>query len=340
MALERTMAKAKADVIQAKAKLEAKKAEFARQEDKLIKTEEQIKKTKIHAPAEGLVIYATSAKRHGKRRTVEPLQEGQQVQERQELIYLPTSSSAMAQVGIHEASFDKVRIGLPAKITVDALPGETFMGRVAKIAPLPDAHAAWLNPDLTIYNTDIHLDGSNRSLRTGMSCKAEIIIKQYQDATYIPVQAVLRVNGEPTVYVVNDKTLEPRKVEIGFDNNTMVRIIRGLEPGEVVSLTPPLAAAAVEPAIEEIVIDTGPGTVSTKPAPDPSERVKVRESGEPRSPSKGNLISKKRKSKERMREILQSMSPEEREAYRNMPREERRKMREDLLSRHQEMGVD
>jgi len=65
MALERTTRKAKADVVQAEADLRAKDSEFKRQQDKLAKIEEQIEKAKIYAPADGLVIYATSAKGAG-----------------------------------------------------------------------------------------------------------------------------------------------------------------------------------------------------------------------------------------------------------------------------------
>ena len=57
----------------------------------------------------------------------------------------------------------------------------------------------WMNPDLKVYNTDVYLDANDSSLRTGMSCQAEIIIEQYDDVVYIPVQAVLRVGGETTV---------------------------------------------------------------------------------------------------------------------------------------------
>jgi len=332
MALERTVRKAKADVVQAKANMEAKKAEFARQKDKLKKIEEQIEKTKIYAPADGLVIYATSAKTGGRRRTVEPLQEGQEVRERQELIYLPTTSSAKAEVAIHETSLDKVRIGLSAKITVDALPGETFTGSVAKIAPLPDAHAAWLNPDLKVYNTDIYLDNGNSALRTGMSCKAEIIIEQYQDATYVPVQTVLRVGGEATVYVVYGKTLEPRKVEIGLDNNRMVRIIRG--------------AAAVEPAeySDDIKKDIIPEKIETKPTLETMDRgtsserrpeEKEARGGIPGSgvDSEGNRAPRKRtpEQEEKRKQFLQSLSPEERERFRNMSPEEKRRFHQDRM---------
>ena len=334
MALDRTIRKAKADVVQAEANLKAKKSELERQRYKLAKNEKEIEKTKIYAPADGLVIYATSAQRGGHRgRPREPLAEGAEVRERQDLIHLPTASGVNAEVGVHEASLDKVSIGLPVEVTVDALPGEIFTGRVASIAPLPDAGSAFMNPDLKIYDTVIYLDDNADSslLRTGMSCTAEIVVEEHRDAIYIPVQAVLRVGGRPTVYVAKSKTLEPRKVEIGLDNNRMVRIISGLEPGEVVSLAPPLASATVEaPTVEKLkIISESAGKakavqqdISGKGTKGPGS-TDIRDSGsEPRPgrPGGGELTPEQRR---KIRERFQSMSPEEREEWR-----QRRKARQ------------
>jgi len=258
MALERTIRKAKADVVQAKADLNAKEAEYNRQEDKLKKIEEQITKTKIIAPEDGQVIYASSARRGGYRRSTEPLDVGQEVYERQELIYLPTGTSSKVEVDIHEASLEKVQLGLPAVITVDALPGKKFFGTVEYIAPLPDAQSMWMNPDLKVYNAEIYLEGNDESLRTGMSCKAEIIVEQYEDALYIPVQAVIRVGAEPTVFVVKGDSYESRTVKIGLDNNQMVHILAGLDEGEKVLLTPPLKSAAVDSMAENTLSGQSP----------------------------------------------------------------------------------
>lgn len=247
MALERTRAKARANVVQAKAELLAREQEYNRQKDKLDKIDDQLSKARIYAPADGMVIYATSARRGGWRDNREPLNEGVEVFERQELIYLPTAASSKAEVDIHEASLEKVRVGLPAIITVDALPGKKFMGTVGRIAPLPDPQSMWMNPDLKVYNSDIFLEGDDPALRTGMSCKVEIIVAQYDEAIYIPIQAVIRVDGKPTVYVVRpDGTVEERVVEIGLDNNSMVRIVSGLGEGEIVWLAPPLKAATLQ----------------------------------------------------------------------------------------------
>jgi HlyD family secretion protein len=249
MTLERTERKASADVVQAEADLRAKELEYQRQQQKMKKFEDQLAKTIIKAPMDGMVIYATTAGSGGRRGPFdrrEPMDIGVEVTERQDLISLPTADSMKAQVDIHETSLEKVRVGLPAIITIDALAGKKFLGHVSTIAPLPDARSMWMNPDLKIYPTDIYLEDTNSALRTGMSCKAEIIIAQYEDVVYVPVQAVLQVGGKHVVYVVKNGSYTERQVEIGLDDNRMIRIISGLDEGEVILMTPPLKAATIE----------------------------------------------------------------------------------------------
>jgi hypothetical protein len=221
-------------------------------------------------------------------------------------------------VKVHETSLQKVKPGLPVVVTVDALPGKTFNGRVEKIAPLPDAQMVWMNPDLKVYNTEVYLEGEGDYLRTGMSCKAEIIIEKYDDVIYIPVQAVLRVGGEPTVYVLKGGEFEPRKVKIGLDNNRMIRIIEGLQVGEVVLLTPPLAPATVEQGAEKAVSETPAGEVGRKQKAQPTGGEGVKEPGtekveQERPKGEKELTAEQR---QKMREKFEKMSDEEKEEMR------------------------
>jgi len=324
MALERTSRKAKADVVQAEADLKAKESEFERQKDKLKKNEEQIAKTKIYAPADGLVIYATSAKTQGPRGGQEPMVEGREVHEQEELIYLPTAAAVKAVVKVHETSLQKVKPGLPVVVTVDALQGRTFTGRVEKIAPLPDAQMVWLNPDLKVYNTEVYLEGEGDYLRTGMSCKAEIIIEEYDDVIQIPVQAVLRIGGEQTVYVQSSGGFEPRKVKIGLDNNRMIRIIEGLKAGEIVLLTPPLGSATAE--------QQGPA----------DRAVSEKQESQAQSKKQERPGTEVKPTPEKMRDKFENMSEEEkakmRAKFENMSDEEKEKMRKQGEGRRQRQG--
>jgi HlyD family secretion protein len=343
MALDRAKLQANADIVQAEADLKAKESDLRQQQGQLTKTEQQLAKTKIFADRDGMVVYATSS-RSGSRMS-EPLQEGQAIRERQELIYLPSADSMMAEIQIHESSLDKVQIGQTVRVSVDALPGQRFTGRVARIAPLPDAQSAWLNPDLKVYPTQIHLEGNHPELRTGMNCQAEIIIAQYPDALYVPIQAVVRVGAAPTVYVREGRSFQPRPIEIGLDNNSMVHVLAGLEAGDEVLLTPPLAEKAQAEHAEEAeggqatpveaapggAGPTGPGFAPPAGGAPGGGATPGGTAGPGGAPGgDGGFGAMTPEQREEARRRFESMTPEEREALRrrmeNMTPEERESM--------------
>ena len=324
MALERTRRRATADVVQAKAQLRARESEFKQQTAKLEKLVEQIGKAKIMAPTEGLVVYATSAQ-FSWRGNVEPLAEGQEVRERQELIHLPTAETFMAEVKVHESSLKKISTELPVRITVDALPGRTFVGKVAKIAPLPDAQSMFMNPDLKVYGTEINIDGGGDVLRTGMTCEVEIRIAQYARAMYVPVQCVIRIGGQPTVFVKDGAEMVARPVDIGQDNNRMVHILGGLEPGEKVLLKPPLDAGTheAESTSEE---DAAAGPAAASHAADTAEQAPSGSAADAEPAREGPPRGRRNltpEQQQQMRERFEKMSPAERDAMRQRMRRQR-----------------
>ncbi|MBZ0257200.1 efflux RND transporter periplasmic adaptor subunit, partial [bacterium] len=337
MALERTKRQANASIVQASAELQAKLSEYERQKGKMAKLEDQIDKAKIYAPQEGLVVYATSV-RQRRFGNDEPLEEGRTVREREELIHLPTTASYIVEVKIHESSLEKIKIGLPVAITIDALPGKTYYGRVSVIAPLPDSQSFYSNPDLKVYNSQVLIDGDGADLRSGMSCQCEIIISQFEDTTYIPVQAVLSIGGQPTVFVMNGNEMEQRAVEIGPDNNRLIQIESGLEEGEKVVMTPPLAAAEVSNDEKNQKLIDIPEIQEITPAPTREDRRNNQEQqdgqgrrgerpdgaaaggppgagfGGPGGPEGGQRPSAEQM--EEMRKRFENMTPEQREEMR------------------------
>jgi len=243
-------------VVQAEASLKAKEAEYDRQKSKLEKIEAQLGKTKIYSPVDAQVIYATSVSSGSgpmRFRRQEPLDLGVSVTERQELFHLPVEEGYVIETSIPESSIDKVKEGLPVIITLDAIPGTVFSGKVNWISPVVDAQTSYMNSDLKVYETKISLDPSENLslLRADMECDIEIVLAQFDKATYIPIEAILSVGGEPTVYIVDKKDLEPRTVSTGLDNGVVVQIMEGLKNGDVVTLEPPLNAGAISEDIYE-----------------------------------------------------------------------------------------
>lgn len=325
MALERAGRKARADVVQADASLKARELEFNRQESKLEDHRNNLAATKILAPSAGTVVYATSGKGSYRGRE-EPLQEGSMVRERQELIHLPTTDLFMAKLDVHESSLSKVRDGLPVRITVDAIPGSEYYGRVSFIAPMPDAQSQWMNPDLKIYDTHVQIEGDTQGLRSGNSCEASIVVEEYEDAIFVPVQAVVRLSGETVVYLP-DGTARP--VEIGLDNNRMIRIIDGLAEGEKVLLNPPLSDSGSLDD-EEYVSPT------TKLAP-----MKEKPEGEARPEGK-RPEARPESGGEDMRKKYENATPEQRDDMRKQWQDRMKDMspedREKMMERMREGG--
>jgi hypothetical protein len=257
------------------------------------------------------------------------------------LIYLPTTSVFKADVSVHESQLAKLKVGLPVRITVQAIPGKSYWGRVATISPMPDAQSMWMNPDLKVYRTEIHLQGDAQGLRTGMGCEAQIIVDEFEDVVSVPVQAVVRVAGAPTVYLTKGGKVEPRTVELGLDNNRMAHILSGLEAGDEVLLAPPLsdseAASDQEmtPEVPELAaIPERPAPTAGGPAEAAPPAAGAQGPGMMGGPGMGAFANMTDEQKAEMRkqfeERMKNMSDEDRakmeEARKNMTPEMRKRM--------------
>ena len=87
------------------------------------------------------------------------------------------------------------------------------------------------------------------SLRSGMNCRAEIIVEQHADAVYVPVQAVVRVGGQPTVSVLkaDGQTRGAARRDWPERQHHGRNRQRPARRDELVRLTPALKTATAEP---------------------------------------------------------------------------------------------
>lgn len=238
--LDRVHHKHKALFAQAEADIRAKNSELERQRKKLESIQEWIISCTITSPVPGMVVYSTTGADRHFRRSNEAIAEGVQVRERQHLISLPTAASMMVKVRVYESSIEKIALGMPARITVDSLAGQQFQGSVAKIGILPEAEMSWMSSDLKSYTVNVNVEGEAEGLRPGMSCNVEIVVDEFEDALYIPLQSVVHLGNRPVVYSPHRGGPEAREVELGLDNQSMVHILSGLKEGERVLMAPPI----------------------------------------------------------------------------------------------------
>jgi HlyD family secretion protein len=234
--LERTKLRAQAQIVDFEAGRNTSKARLDLEEQRLTKWEEQIKKAHIVAPVSGMVVYTRAEGRFG---MGEPIQKGSMVRERQEILTIPSTGSMIAEASIHESVLKQVTPGLPCTLSVDALPGLSFKGKVQFVALLPDKGSWWANPNQRLYKTEISIDETHSEMRPGMSCNIEILTDEIPDALYVPLQSVVTQKGDTIAFVAGGENVEQRKVKVGRNNDKWVEISDGLKEGEIVLLSPP-----------------------------------------------------------------------------------------------------
>lgn len=264
--LDRTKARARAQLAQAKAKLAGARSTSQMQKQRLDKLHKQIEACMIRAPAVGQVVYWSSTQRWVRVK----IEQGAQVPEGYKIITIPDASEMKVEVKIHETWIDRIEPNQPAEITVEAFPDKTFTGRVLKKAPLADTED-WLNPDLKVYSTDVGIDGTHDSLKTGMTGKVMVIIDKLQDVLYVPIQSVVTVEDKKICYVAGSPA-QKREVETGLFNDNFVEIKSGLAEGEKVLLNPP---KWTEPEKTEEQAET-----ESESAKEPAEETKTKQGSE------------------------------------------------------------
>lgn len=233
--LERIEARNRAQLSKAESRLKSNEATYKQQVERLDKINEQLANCIIKATKPGMVVYANSDDWRGN----EPIMEGTTVRERQELIKIPNATTMVAKARIHESVITSVKPGLPAEVTIDALPGRKFSGEVQKVALLPDAQNRWMNPNLKVYTTEVLIkDEGNNGLKPGMSANVRIIINSFDDVIKVPVQAVTAEGKDRIVFVDSGSKPQKRVVEVGDYNDKFMQIKTGLKQGERVVMNP------------------------------------------------------------------------------------------------------
>ena len=131
-----------------------------------------------------------------------------------------------------EVDAPKLKSGQPARITLDALPGQTFPGRVRRIAPyVTEVEKQARTVDVEVdFNTP-----PQNALLVGYSADVEAIIERRDDVLRVPTQAIQQ---DGTVLVLGrDDKLETRSLKTGLANWAFTEIVSGLNAGDRVLLS-------------------------------------------------------------------------------------------------------
>lgn len=238
--LERAQANAKIRLTTAESKLRTAKQTLAQARKRLEEAQEALRNCTITATMTGMVVYPKLPRWDNSG----PIQPGKEIRNEQVVFTLPDLSQMQVKVSIPEAQIDMLTVGQTARITLDAIPGRSFSGKLSSKGILPSAEDEWLNPDTKVYTVKIDFDESGSHLRPGMTATVEILVRRLEGVAYVPIQAV-QTDGEGRhrCLLANG---ESRVVSLGARSRSFVEVVQGLEAGEQVLMCPPDASGGEE----------------------------------------------------------------------------------------------
>ena len=127
----------------------------------------------------------------------------------------------------YETDLPRVRVGMPASLTVQAYPDRPFNGKVKFIDPL-------LDPKTRTAKVHMHFPNPRGALKPEMF--GEVVLEgTKRGGLRIPADAVVRSGTKDVVFLaLGNGKLEPREVQLGAKNGDQVEVVAGLTEGEEV----------------------------------------------------------------------------------------------------------
>jgi RND family efflux transporter MFP subunit len=120
--------------------------------------------------------------------------EGALLQANQPIVSILQNDPLTAVVYVVEKDYPKVQVGQQAIVSTDAYPDKTFTGAIVRIAPLLKETSRQARVEIEIPNAD-HL------LKPGMFIRAQIEFARHDNATLVPLAALVKRNGQQGVFV-------------------------------------------------------------------------------------------------------------------------------------------
>ncbi|TCV78296.1 efflux RND transporter periplasmic adaptor subunit [Sulfurirhabdus autotrophica] len=137
-------------------------------------------------------------------------------------------STLWIESDLFEKDLGKVKVGAQATVTVSAYPGEVFKGRLTYISSTMNKETRTIKARVEVPNPDGKLKPemfANAAINTtGASAKALIV----------PENAVLLLQGQPTVFVAEKGGFESRAVVVGERTQGYAVLKSGVVAGESV----------------------------------------------------------------------------------------------------------
>jgi len=148
--------------------------------------------------------------------------EGELLGVNQSIVSILENNPLTAVVYVIERDYPKVTIGQQAVISTDAYPGRTFIGRITRIAPMLKESSRQARLEVEVPNPDL-------VLKPGMFVRARVEFARHENATLVPLGALVRRDNKDGIFIADTKNLKAR----------FVPVTTGIINGEIVEITEP-----------------------------------------------------------------------------------------------------
>ncbi len=127
--------------------------------------------------------------------------------------------------------YPRVKTGQDAFIITDAYPDRTFTGTIRRVAPVLKEAARQARVEVEIPNPD-------KLIKPGMFARVEIEFDRHDNVTVVPVNALVKNNGQRSIFLADKETMKVRlvRVKVGIVNGDMAEIVEPVVTGYVVTV--------------------------------------------------------------------------------------------------------
>ncbi len=184
----------------------------------------------IRAPFDGVIL--TKSAEEGE--VVAPM--GASLNAKASVVSMADMKSLMVEVDVAESSLEKVKIGGPAEIRLDAFPNDRFEGKVYMIVPTADRSKA------TVL-AKIKFDIVSEKVLPEMSAKVSFLsraLKKGENKPFlgVPTNSILKKDSSFIVYRVKDSLAQANSIETGRSWGETTEILSGLKEGDTIVMKP------------------------------------------------------------------------------------------------------
>jgi Cu(I)/Ag(I) efflux system membrane fusion protein len=136
-------------------------------------------------------------------------------------------SSVWVMADAYQSDAVRAKVGMPAAIHIESLPGQVFRGVVAFVDPV-------LDPQSRTFKVRINVDNASGELKPQMFTEVQFEGTPHEALT-IPVDAVIPSGrGNMVFLAIGDGRFRPRSVRLGEKTGDRIEVLEGLNEGESV----------------------------------------------------------------------------------------------------------